>query len=703
MKKFTTLKTLLVALLALGATSAWADVVETVVVNQDFNDGTTTLFTGASRITVSNDAENNNVKFTCANNSTNGYSLATYDFSSAIGTDATAVKVEFLFWIPNQNASYRRFFTVGQADLRTGFAKQAYQTAGSMFAFGLARNSSANYFSINGASTTAAASASNVLGAWARAEIYVDHSQKKVNYKITNVENTTTYYSADNVAFVDNSAAYCNQLDFFDCQNNSVSYLDNLVITKYVDNSKVATTYTVKYQNASGVDLKDAVNYDTFVGDSFTATNADMATFYSDDTNIKYVYASGNESKTAQSSANDNVITLVFDEYEKVSYSIIAVDEEDTELQTINSGEAYTDGSTTIYLSKYIKIEDQWYVTDEEEFKVTIVEAGSNTVIYKKSNIAYFFEMESLTRNGGSYLTEDNDGYSGGKRLRLSKGSQHYTPALSAGNYLLNIPWENSNENAAEVYVYTRDSEGNLSDILATFTAPKGSGTFAAIINVPEGHSIAFNGNEGSYNNNARMDYMILTEVPETVPATIGSNGFSTFASEYNVKLPSGVTAYTAKVSGNYVNFTEVESGEIPANKGVLLKGTAGEITLDVIATATALGSNDFKVNTSGATFDAAENTTYFAMVKDSNPLTFGTVNPASVAIPANKAYLAVPAAVSVETGARLTAIFDGEATAIKTVENAKAGNTIYNLNGQRVEKAQKGLYIVNGKKTIVK
>ena len=108
-------------------------------------------------------------------------------------------------------------------------------------------------------------------------------------------------------------------------------------------------------------------------------------------------------------------------------------------------------------------------------------------------------------------------------------------------------------------------------------------------------------------------------------------------------------------------------------------------------------------MNTSGAIFDAAENTTYFAMVKDSNPLTFGTVNPASVAIPANKAYLAVPAAISIESGARLTVTFDGEATGIKTVENAKAGKAIYNLNGQRVDKAQKGLYIVNGKKTIIK
>lgn len=217
-----------------------------------------------------------------------------------------------------------------------------------------------------------------------------------------------------------------------------------------------------------------------------------------------------------------------------------------------------------------------------------------------------------------------------------------------------------------------------------------GSGTFNTIL--------AGNATFGLY----RYDTMLRTikvYSPSTTTATIGSNGYATFASPYNVKLPSGVTAYTAKVSGDYVNFTKVEGSEIPANTGVLLEGT-GEITLDVIATAAALGANDFKVNTSGATFTAAENTTYFAMVKNSDPLTFGTVNPATVAIPANKAYLAVANA----NNARLTVSFDGgETTGIKAVENAEAGKAIYNLNGQRVEKAQKGLYIVNGKKTIVK
>ena len=42
-------------------------------------------------------------------------------------------------------------------------------------------------------------------------------------------------------------------------------------------------------------------------------------------------------------------------------------------------------------------------------------------------------------------------------------------------------------------------------------------------------------------------------------------------------------------------------------------------------------------------------------------------------------------------------------ATGIQNVKTAADNKTIYNLNGQKVNKAQKGLFIINGKKTVVK
>lgn len=184
-----------------------------------------------------------------------------------------------------------------------------------------------------------------------------------------------------------------------------------------------------------------------------------------------------------------------------------------------------------------------------------------------------------------------------------------------------------------------------------------------------------------------------------TITATIGSNGFATFASSCNVAIPSDVIAYTAKLNdeNNAVKFIKIEESTIPANHGVLLEGIPNaKITLNVVTSAEAIGENDFIAGSGVAPSDNTK--TYYAMVKDSAPLTFGKIAD-NVAIPANKAYLAV----SNSDATRLTVTFDGETTAIKSIENAETNNAIYNLNGQRVSKAQKGLYIVNGKKTIVK
>ena len=526
MKKTSNLfKTLLVAaVLSVGSTSAWGDVTETIVVNCDFNSGET-LFTGVSRITVDND---NNARFTGAKNAANVYALATYDFSSAIGEDATAIKVEFAYYIPNSNANYYRFFTLGQSDLRTGFAQYTYPTAGALFGLGLKRGkwngagSNVNFFSVNNGYTSQ--TGENVLGAWARAEVYIDFSTKKISYKITNVENTETYFSADNLDYMDGTASYCNQIDFYDCANSQISYLDNLVITKYKDNSKEPTTYTVKYQNASGDDLKDPVVYDTYVGDTYTASASDMATFYNGDSSVKYVYASGNTSTAATSTAASNVITLVFNEYDKVAYTVTAKNGED-DLTTLASGNAYTDGSTTVLLNKYIKVSDSWYMTSETSFKKVITAAGNTDVAYSPADIAYFFEMENLTRSGGAYLTEESASYSNNARLRLSRGSTYYTPALAGGVYHLSIGCVNSNASSNEVYVYTRSAGGVLSDKLHTHTAATGTTTLSYDITVPYGYSIAFNGNEGgSANNNARMDYMTLEKVSDAV-GLIGLNG----------------------------------------------------------------------------------------------------------------------------------------------------------------------------------
>ena len=80
------------------------------------------------------------------------------------------------------------------------------------------------------------------------------------------------------------------------------------------------TSYTVKFTDAAGKELKEAVKYDVLIGNEATASATDMASFFNEDKTMKYIYVSGNETITAVENAESNVITLVFREAEKYNY-----------------------------------------------------------------------------------------------------------------------------------------------------------------------------------------------------------------------------------------------------------------------------------------------------------------------------------------------------------------------------------------------
>ena len=141
---------ILLLILVTGVNGARASV--TIIKDCDFENGET-VFTADSRISLSNVIATNGdhlLQFTNAHNSNNGYSFAHYDFSQDITSDVVEVKISFDFYIANQNASYYRFFTIGQSNQRI-VTDNSYPTSGAIMGFGLSRQSSTNYFSVNGA------------------------------------------------------------------------------------------------------------------------------------------------------------------------------------------------------------------------------------------------------------------------------------------------------------------------------------------------------------------------------------------------------------------------------------------------------------------------------------------------------------------------------------------------------------------------
>ena len=71
-----------------------------------------------------------------------------------------------------------------------------------------------------------------------------------------------------------------------------------------------------------------------------------------------------------------------------------------------------------------------------------------------------------------------------------------------------------------------------------------------------------------------------------------------------------------------------------------------------------------------------------------------------------NRAYLHFASTLAPAAAAsRMSFVFDDETTGINTVKDSQftVNGEYYNLRGQRVAVPQKGLYIVNGKKVVIK
>lgn len=194
----------------------------------------------------------------------------------------------------------------------------------------------------------------------------------------------------------------------------------------------------------------------------------------------------------------------------------------------------------------------------------------------------------------------------------------------------------------------------------------------------------------------------------ETVEVKISPAGLATFCSDKALDFTNSTTvyAYKAVISGSQVNLTKV--AKVPAQTGVLLRSVSGgevEANIPVTTGVEAFTDNAFvAVMTeiaSLATETTEDGVTYvnYILNKVNGVTDFYKANGKKVG--ANKAYLRVEANKAKDG---LTIGYADETDGIRTIGNEpQKVDGIYNLSGQRVNKAQKGIYIVNGKKVVIR
>ncbi len=208
-------------------------------------------------------------------------------------------------------------------------------------------------------------------------------------------------------------------------------------------------------------------------------------------------------------------------------------------------------------------------------------------------------------------------------------------------------------------------------------------------------------GNEGNNGRGTWLSYRDFTLTRydlKTESVTVTSAGYATFASDNALDFSSSsIKAYTASVSsGSTLEFERIN--KVPAGTGVLLYADGGATEnipyLDGAADATT--GNVFVRGTGDAvTYDATHS--YYVLANVGGVVGFYQANNNTVAT--NRAYI--------NAGGSLVKSFyidlDDDATGINSLTPAlsEGEGAIYNLAGQRMNKIQKGINIVNGKKIL--
>ena len=207
---------------------------------------------------------------------------------------------------------------------------------------------------------------------------------------------------------------------------------------------------------------------------------------------------------------------------------------------------------------------------------------------------------------------------------------------------------------------------------------------------------------------------------------------YATFSCDRDVVFTEDVNVYAVNVTEGKLELAELTKGNynttnsttenvtngyyVPANTGVLISATKQDIKYYTAATGqthASLPNNQLVAATADGMFTSDSDHKYYKLAYDNYVnktglgFYYGAADGAAFEVKKGLAYLAVPV-----NGSKPAAgyAFGGnggdDTTGINGIENDNVNETqtIYNLQGQRVEKAGlRGIYIVNGKKVVLK
>lgn len=348
---------------------------------------------------------------------------------------------------------------------------------------------------------------------------------------------------------------------------------------------------------------------------------------------------------------------------------------------------------------------NKWYF-----MKIGIFGEGNSRNGYifdTSSQIATNTQTVGLLNNGFAWKFEGNpfDGYA----IVNAAGRRLVTSIVGTSDDASTSPSMVNIETADKAYCDKWDIQGTSVVKEGSWNAYWGKGAFVLSAKDHPGYIIhAYNSNKVGYWKSTAVDEGSAIVLSNTLPAISlnESNGkhYATYYLPFAAKAPEGVKAYAGTVSNGNVKLTEYANGVIPANEGVLLvsdNATSATFTLANDADVTTI-DNDLKGVNAVTKLTNVENSEQVRIFSTKDGVVgFYKPNSNITSLAANKAYVIAPA-----TEGALALNFGGNVTGINSVsDNAAMPNNveIYDLAGRCVNHAVKGVYVVNGKKIIVK
>lgn len=310
-------------------------------------------------------------------------------------------------------------------------------------------------------------------------------------------------------------------------------------------------------------------------------------------------------------------------------------------------------------------------------------------------------------------------------RIHSSAASQAAMPYLSSETSTVNanraayLVGKDGENEAKTIFFYNGNKllayeTGYYLENISNFAGYKGitNGTsiqFSEAANSAAGcYNVKFNGNRFLYTQVSGSNYYtdaggsapndgfnFQMEYVESLPLSVGAAGYATLIAPVALEIPAGVEVYTAAFEGGKAKLTSI-SDVIPANVGVVVKAAQGTYNFNITTTENVATS---ALNGVPNTANVASESAAFILANGKHGVGFYKLSSANRTIHGFRAFYTAPA----EAQAVSAFLLEDNVTGIEEIETSADKAPIYDLSGRRVAKAEKGVYIQNGRKIFVK